>query len=208
MNNKYKPVDEPYMKNTFRHELIKRNGNIALYKKTGMESNTRKYEVDSGYEVVRIRTHDGYELGGVKIDPAEVYPSNEKWGTDGYTYTGVNALEYANKRYNDMVAQESVTSVSANVSDDLGGDNAPTVESTEVKVKKKRGRAASVKPAIVFPTGLNFTMNSLLEMNTDYVKPTLYIEIQKLIELGKVKEVGNVKSEGGRGKPAKLYSVI
>lgn len=39
------------------------------------------------YEVVRIRVAKEWNCQGTIIPEHEVYPSDEKWGTDGFTFT-------------------------------------------------------------------------------------------------------------------------
>jgi len=75
----------------FNLSQIKREGNKAIYKKT-------RGKVIS-YEVIVVSSHNGYELGGQKIDPAETYPSTSQWGLKGWTCTTV---ECAEKRYSTL----------------------------------------------------------------------------------------------------------
>jgi hypothetical protein len=57
--------------------LIKRLGNIGLFKEN-------KY---NSYEVIIIQSHNGREIMGNVIPPAEFAPSDESWGSKGWTYT-------------------------------------------------------------------------------------------------------------------------
>lgn len=57
--------------------LIKRSGNIGLFKEN-------KY---NSYEVIIIQSHNGREIMGNVIPPAEFAPSDESWGSKGWTYT-------------------------------------------------------------------------------------------------------------------------
>ena len=43
------------------------------------------------YEVVRIRRREGFWIKGRFVEPAEVYPRSEAWGTDGFTFTNKDA---------------------------------------------------------------------------------------------------------------------
>lgn len=56
---------------------IHRKGMVAIYQKTKGQY--------VGYEVVLIRQRDEYEIAGKVVPAAECYPSNESWGTHGWT---------------------------------------------------------------------------------------------------------------------------
>ncbi len=57
--------------------LIKRSGNVGLFQE-------KKY---NSYEVIIIQSHNGREIMGNVIPPAEFAPSDESWGSKGWTYT-------------------------------------------------------------------------------------------------------------------------
>ena len=57
--------------------LIKRSGNVGLFQE-------KKY---NSYEVIIIQSHNGREIMGNVIPPQEYAPSNEQWGSKGWTYT-------------------------------------------------------------------------------------------------------------------------
>lgn len=62
-----KTTPEKFTAGGFVHEQIEREGDIAIF---------RRFPVKGGmaqYDVVRIQE--------------EMYPGNEKWGTDGFTFT-------------------------------------------------------------------------------------------------------------------------
>lgn len=65
----------------FNFTQLKRDGDFAIYKKSPLKS---EY---TSYEVIIISRHNGYELGGQYIEPAETYPSSSQWGTKGWTFT-------------------------------------------------------------------------------------------------------------------------
>jgi len=73
----FKPLPETFTKHGFQFVQIVREGDLAIYCKT--KGRWR------GYEVIRIRRHKGYTVGGKQVEPAEVYPGNEKWGVDGFS---------------------------------------------------------------------------------------------------------------------------
>ena len=72
----------------FRHDeltfrQIRRDGNAAIYEQTW----SRCGEATPCWEVIRIRRREGFRIGGRFVEPAEVYPNSEAWGTDGFTFT-------------------------------------------------------------------------------------------------------------------------
>lgn len=74
----------------FQLKQLKREGSKALYRKTKKDMNF------VSYEVIKIGSHNGYELGGQHIEAAETYPSNSQWGRAGWTH---NDLERAEAHY-------------------------------------------------------------------------------------------------------------
>lgn len=198
----YKLLDNPYRKNGFSHYIVQREGDIALYHKTGEVNATRKYVYDAGYEVVRIKRHDGYTIAGVPVEPSEVYPSAEHWGVDGYTYTGDNALENAKKRFNSMVDGESHTTPQ-----NVSSTNIEVIKIDSNEGGKKRGRQPVLRSPIQFPTNPTWTMKDILVLNPEYQQPTLYLELKKMIGEHKLKVAGTQKSPSGKGKSMILYSV-
>lgn len=71
----------------FNLKQIKRIGDKAIYEQT------KKDQTSKSYEVIRISRHNGYELGGQKIAPAETYPGSSQWGTNGWTFSDLAAAE-------------------------------------------------------------------------------------------------------------------
>ncbi len=57
-------------------EIIERVGNIALAKAGGTV----------GFEVFEVQSHNGREIMGKWCGPAEYPPSNEQWGTKGWSF--------------------------------------------------------------------------------------------------------------------------
>ena len=86
---KYKPIEKEFTQSIFTlREVDRVDGNgvaAAVYEKRITE--TGKVV---GFEAIRIRFSDGglVKFGnGVEtvLEPKEVYPSDSKWGIDGYT---------------------------------------------------------------------------------------------------------------------------
>lgn len=74
----YKKLAESFTKWGERFDQIKREGDVAIFRRT---NKTGKEQ----FEVVVISRHNGYEVQGVKIEPSETYPSSSAWGTYGWT---------------------------------------------------------------------------------------------------------------------------
>jgi hypothetical protein len=80
----------PFQSGGFIHELVIRNEYAAIVKRT--RAKQAGYQVPPlHYEVIKIRQHDGWTLpGGKIIEPGEMYPRSEKWGTSGWTYKNMD----------------------------------------------------------------------------------------------------------------------
>lgn len=85
-----KPLDTQFTSRGFTHTLIERHSNVALYARQRAGSQVKHYEV------IRVKSHNGFTLGGVTVPPAETYPGAESWGTDGFTF---NDLESAREKF-------------------------------------------------------------------------------------------------------------
>jgi hypothetical protein len=85
-------------KNGFELIQMFRHGNVALYRK-------RKPDQESEhFEVIRVQSHKGYTVQGVKIPPSEHFPSDEQWGTHGWTFmTGCEAAQ----KYHSLLDEDS-----------------------------------------------------------------------------------------------------
>jgi hypothetical protein len=67
----------------FTYRQIAREGDIAIYEQAW--NGCRNPSVS--YEVIRLRRRDGFWIDNRFVEPAEVYPNSEAWGTDGFTLT-------------------------------------------------------------------------------------------------------------------------
>lgn len=81
-----KLLAETYRKNSYGFKLVKREDDVAIYSQH--EPTTDEIVA---YEVFIVRRHDGLNFGGVKTEPAEYGPSNEEWGSYGYTVWNLQA---------------------------------------------------------------------------------------------------------------------
>lgn len=83
----YKPLPVEFRSGGFNYRQIAREGDAAIYEQTwGSCSNPSVC-----YEVIRIRRRDGFQIDGRFVEPAEVYPSSDAWGVDGFTFTDKEA---------------------------------------------------------------------------------------------------------------------
>ena len=83
----YKPLSNDFRKFGFNFKQVFREGDYAIYEQTRAETK------QINWETIRIRRHNGFIIGGVSIEPSEVYPSNEKWGDDGFTHTTLKSAQ-------------------------------------------------------------------------------------------------------------------
>ncbi len=70
-----------WRKGGFNHEVIDRIASVAVVKKVAPGS------AIAGWEVVILRLHNGFTVGGRDIGPGEAYPSSESWGRCGWSFT-------------------------------------------------------------------------------------------------------------------------
>lgn len=90
-----KVLETEFKQKGFNLKQIKRNKNVALFErssKTGFQH----------WEVVIIRSHNGYTIAGNNIPPSEYYPKEEDWGQFGWTFID---LERANKAFDSLVKE-------------------------------------------------------------------------------------------------------
>ena len=78
-------------RNGYEWIVIDRRGNIALSKSGG----------NVGFEVFEVQSHNGREIGGKWCEPAEYAPSNEQWGSKGWSF---QTEELARKKFDELTA--------------------------------------------------------------------------------------------------------
>src|SRR6266550_3386112 len=76
-----KPLPTRFRRDGFEYRKLAREGDAAIYEQTWSGCP----EPSVCYEVIRIRRRDGFQVDGRFVEPAEVYPSSEAWGVDGWT---------------------------------------------------------------------------------------------------------------------------
>jgi len=84
-----KKLEDKFVKKGFTYTLDKRVGCKAIY----IQSKGGEFNITPHYEVIIIKSHDGYEIAGNKILPSEVYPSSTQWGTLGWTFVDLQDAE-------------------------------------------------------------------------------------------------------------------
>jgi hypothetical protein len=89
----YKPLRINFVKKGFEFSLVKREGDLAIYKKQKPEQKT------FSFEVICIKRHNGYTIAGTVMEPAETYPGDSQWGIYGFTYTD---LAEAEEKFNEL----------------------------------------------------------------------------------------------------------
>lgn len=89
-----KKLEKVFTKKGFKYTQVERKGNVAIYK----QENSKVKNPKSNYEVVQIKSHNGYEIGGSKIAAAEVYPGTSQWGMLGWTHLDLPSAEKRFKR--------------------------------------------------------------------------------------------------------------
>lgn len=75
-----KTIPHTFTKNGWHFRQIERIGNLAIFERF-------KDAANSHFEVVKIRAHNGFKIPGTDTmaEPAEIYPSDNAWGRDGFT---------------------------------------------------------------------------------------------------------------------------
>jgi hypothetical protein len=83
----YKPLPTRFRHGGCDYRQIAREGNAAIYEQAWSGCSNPAVSC----EIIRIRWHDGFQIGGRFVEPAEIYPNSEAWGVDGFTLTDKDA---------------------------------------------------------------------------------------------------------------------
>lgn len=75
-----KILESSFTTKGWHFEQVQRNGDIAIYRRW------KDNGLPAHFETIKIESHNGYEIGGKWIEPAESYPSEKSWGTKGFTF--------------------------------------------------------------------------------------------------------------------------
>ena len=76
-------MPKQFRRGGFNYRKIAREGEVAIYEQTWNGCLNPRI----CYEVIRIRRRDGFQIADKSVEPHEVYPNSEAWGTDGFTVT-------------------------------------------------------------------------------------------------------------------------
>ena len=82
-------LEKEITKKGFIYKQLKRVGNKAIYSQKRDDKDVTRIH----YEVIVIKSHDGYEIAGNKIPAGEVYPSSTQLGVLGWTFVDLQDAE-------------------------------------------------------------------------------------------------------------------
>ena len=94
-NAPYKLQPPEFRRRGFRHNLIERLGEIAIYRQ-------RKSGLPDAFEVVRIQKREAFSLFDKDYPATETYPRDEAWGVDGFTY---RSLDEAERKFAELIGK-------------------------------------------------------------------------------------------------------
>jgi hypothetical protein len=72
-------VPRTFKKFGFDYKLVWREKDVVIYEQS-KPHHTKPY-----FEVLKVKTHEGYEIAGNKYEKSEYLPSSEEWGKYGFT---------------------------------------------------------------------------------------------------------------------------
>lgn len=76
-----KILEKEFRKKGFSHKEVFRKGQYAIYERCRVTKGAK----ESHYELIIIKEHGAYEMGGVKFEAGEGYPADNSWGVLGWT---------------------------------------------------------------------------------------------------------------------------
>jgi len=83
----YKRLPKKFRRDAFSYRQIAREGDAAIYEQTWNACP----DPALCFEVIRVKRREAFQIDGRLIEPAEVYPNSEAWGTDGFTFADKDA---------------------------------------------------------------------------------------------------------------------
>lgn len=75
------PLAFPFTRDRYVHRLVARAGDVCLVARENLETGSMHWEV------VRLMAEPAKTIRGRVYDAHERYPSSERWGERGWTYT-------------------------------------------------------------------------------------------------------------------------
>lgn len=92
-----------YVKNTFRYDLISRDGDVSIYSQTMPETGKL-----IGYEVFEVKKNPPFSINGYDYPAKEAVPSTTQWGQMAFT---VFDLSRAKQRQAELLQRIEVRSI-------------------------------------------------------------------------------------------------
>src|SRR5262245_12698069 len=83
----YRPLPTQFSRDGFNYQQIARERDAAIYEQTWSGCSSPSI----CYEVIHIRRREGFHIDGRVVEAAEIYPSSDSWGVDGFTLTSKDA---------------------------------------------------------------------------------------------------------------------
>ncbi len=204
----YKPLETEFTKKGFRLKQLWRDGDVAVFHKVRVESANTGKPFDAGFETVVIGRHNGYELGGVKIEPAETYPGDSQWGTKGWSYTNLWAAEckYNSLRGKPLPIETEIEAEIEHLEKNFVECEGHTVENTITDIPTgHRGRPRVERPNLLIPGG-EFSVKDLAEQNkTEY--SIAFVFIKEKEQAGLIKRTREER-RAARGKMTQLFAKV
>jgi hypothetical protein len=208
----YKPLKTEFTHKGFRYNQLYREGDFAIFHMVAEKGTLHQKSFDCGFEVVIIKRHDGYELAGTKIEPAEVYPGTSQWGSYGWTYRD---LYHAELKFQELVtgkipvdenpveieteSENELQEESGKIRQDPAKTTVPDTAGTPSV--KHRGRPKVDRPSLLIPVG-EFSTKELAEFNkVDYPIAAVFMKENPTA-------IKFVRSErrNAKGKPTNLFT--
>jgi hypothetical protein len=78
-----RPLPKEFRRDGFNYRLLACEGYGAIYEQTWRGCR----DPAPCYEIIRIRQRPAFCIGNRFVEPAEVYPNSEAWGTNAFTLT-------------------------------------------------------------------------------------------------------------------------
>lgn len=170
---------------------LKKEGNIALYRREHMDGTLK------GFEVFRFKTvleGAGQRGGGTVTESYEQYPGGKAFGRSAWYISGEGAVDRAHEMFDSLVKGTV----------EVESETEETEETDEV-VPVIKVSNAPMKDGLKFPEG-PFTQKELASFNGYENYKVVYSDLMKALANGTLKVAG--ERPAPRGKPARLFAVV
>lgn len=169
---------------------IKREGKVAIYKRSRLNGEVKSYEV---FIIKTVEKGAPLPNGKTVEETYESYPGAASFGKTAYD---CKTLDSAEERFVELMVKVK---------------NSDDAKKEAIKTGKpvRRGRKASVNKKVVPVPAKNskFTMKMMVS-DTGEKRANLYIIVQKWIANGLVRVVGTQRKEGQRSRSEVVYEVV